>query len=290
MPTSPDLEEADAAPLSTPSNPGSAVRLDPRTILITGASSGIGRALATSYAQRGTTLILIGRDAQRLAESAAECRALGATVEAAAIDVRNIETLRAFILSMDDRHSIDLVIANAGVSAVLSQGEIIESPETTTSIFEINVFGVVNVVQAIAPRMCARGKGQIALMGSMAALRGLPYAPAYCATKSAVHLYAESLRPSLGKHGVSVALIIPGFVHTPFNARLSSPKPLAFSAGRAAAIIRRGLQEGKREIVFPRLLYLLIRAGSLLPGRLVDALLNRIPVEAPPMPTPPPGT
>lgn len=251
----------------------------PRTILITGASSGIGRALAISYAQGGMTLILIGRDARRLEDAAAECRLFGARVETAAIDVRDWEKMRNFVLEMDERHNIDLLIANAGVSAILSGVEIIESAEITTSIFETNVFGVLNAVQAVAPQMCARGKGQIALMGSMAALRGLPHAPAYCATKSAVHIYAESLRPLLHKHGVSVTLIIPGFVHTPFNAQLSSPKPMAFSADRAAAIIQRGLQRGKRKIVFPRLLYFLIRAGSLLPTRLVDAILTRIPAE-----------
>jgi short-subunit dehydrogenase len=251
----------------------------PQTILITGASSGIGKALAASYAQRGKTLILIGRDARRLEETAAECRSFGATVESGAIDVRDTEKVREFITKMDERHNVDLLIANAGVSAVLSEGEIIESTEITTSIFEINVFGVVNVVQAIAPQMCARGKGQIALMGSMAAVRGVPHSPAYCATKSAVHIYAESLRASLGRHGVSMTLIIPSFVHTPFNAELSSPKPLALSAERAAAIIQQGLERGKREIVFPRLLYFLIRAGSLLPTWIVDAVLIRIPVE-----------
>lgn len=252
----------------------------PQTILITGASSGIGKALAASYAQRGKTLILIGRDAPRLEDAAAECRSFGAAVEIGVIDVRDSEKVREFILRMDERHKIDLLIANAGVSAVVSKGEIIESAETTMSIFEINLLGVVNVVQTIAPQMCARGKGQIALMGSMAAIRGLPHSPAYCATKSAVHLYAESLRGSLRQHGVLMTLIIPGFVNTPFNAELSSPKPMALSAERAAAIIQRGLQKGQREIVFPRLLYFVIRAGSLLPTRLVDAFLIRIPVES----------
>jgi short-subunit dehydrogenase len=252
----------------------------PQTILITGASSGIGKALAASYAQEGKTLILIGRDARRLEDAAAECRSFGAFVEIGAIDVRDSEKMREFILKMDERHRIDLLIANAGVSAIVSKGEIIESAEIAMSVFEINVLGVINVVQAIAPQMCARGKGQIALMGSMAALRGLPHAPAYCATKSAVHLYAESLRGSLSKHGVSMTLIIPGFVETPFNADLSSPMPMALSAERAAAIIQRGLQKGRRKIVFPRLLYFTIRAGSLLPTRLVDAFLIRIPVES----------
>lgn len=251
----------------------------PQTILITGASSGIGKALAASYAQRGKTLILIGRDARRLEDAAAECRSFGATVEIGAIDVRDSEKVREFILKMDERYNVDLLIANAGVSAVVSEGEIIESAEITMSIFEINLLGVVNVVQAIVPQMCVRGKGQIALMGSMAAVRGLPQSPAYCATKSAVHLYAESLRGSLSKHGVLMTLIIPGFVNTPFNAQLSSPKPMALSAERAAAIIQRGLQKGKREIVFPRSLYFLIRVGSLLPTPLVDAFLIRIPVE-----------
>ena len=94
----------------------------PQTILITGASSGIGKALAASYAQRGKTLILIGRDARRLEDAAAECRSFGAVVEIGAIDVRDSEKVREFILRMDERHKIDLLIANAGVSAVGALG------------------------------------------------------------------------------------------------------------------------------------------------------------------------
>jgi NAD(P)-dependent dehydrogenase (short-subunit alcohol dehydrogenase family) len=94
----------------------------PQTILITGASSGIGKALAASYAQEGKTLILIGRDARRLEDAAAECRSFGAFVEIGAIDVRDSEKMREFILKMDERHRIDLLIANAGVSAIVSKG------------------------------------------------------------------------------------------------------------------------------------------------------------------------
>jgi short-subunit dehydrogenase len=251
----------------------------PETILITGASSGIGRALATLYSQLGKTLILIGRDVGRLEEVAEECRSLGAVVEIGAIDVRDRETMREFIMKVDERYTVDLLIANAGVSTVVSPGDIIESPEMTASIFEINILGVVNAVQPVVRQMCNRGRGQIALMGSMAAVHGLPYAPTYCATKSAIHLYAESLRGSLRRHGVAMTLIIPGFVITPFNAQLSSPMPLAMSADRAATIIQRGLQRRKPKIVFPRLLYFAIRAGSLLPARLVEAILMRIVVD-----------
>lgn len=250
----------------------------PETVLVTGASSGMGRALAVAYSKPGRTLILIGRDVQRLEEVAENCRSLGAAIEIGAIDVRDRQRMHEFILRMDDRHQVDLLIANAGVSTLLSRENIIEDHETTLSTFEINVFGVINAVQPIIQRMCARGAGQIALMGSMAALHGLPYAPAYCATKSAIHLYAESLRSSLSKYGVLVSLIIPGFVSTPFNAHLSAPKPMAMSAERAAIIIQQGLRNGKAQIIFPRMLYFVIRALLLLPSELVDAILIRVAV------------
>lgn len=253
----------------------------PQTILITGASSGIGRALAVTYSEPGKTLILMGRDAARLEEVARDCRSRGANVEIGAIDVRDRQQMHQFITRMDEKHRVELLIANAGVSTGLSQGAVIESPEATRAIFEINVYGVINAVQPIVPRMCDRKNGQIALVGSMAALRGLPYTPAYCATKSAVHLYAESLRGLLRQRGVLMSLVVPGFVHTPFNSRLSSPKPFAVSAERAATVIQRGLQQDRAEIIFPRLLYFVIRFVSLLPSWLIDAIMVRVAVDVP---------
>ena len=129
--------------------------------------------------------------------------------------------------------------------------------------------------------MAARGAGVIAMTGSIAAVRGLPYSPAYCATKAAVHLYAESLRGTLARKGVAVSLIVPGFVHTPLNADLVAPKPLAMNDERAARIIRRGLDRRKPLIAFPRLLYWGARLTTVLPTRLVDFFMVRQRVDVP---------
>jgi short-subunit dehydrogenase len=252
-----------------------------RAILITGASSGIGRALALEYAATGTRLVLVGRDAARLEATAAGCRAKGAAVETGLVDVRDRAAMRAFILDADARGPLDLLVANAGISTGLPAGAITEDSDAVRGIVAINLLGALNTVEPIIEPMCSRGRGAIALTGSIAALRGLPYSPAYCATKAAVHLYAESLRGTLARKGVAVSLIVPGFVHTPLNENLVSVKPLAMRDDRAARIIRRGLDRRKAVIAFPRLLYWGARLTTILPVRLVDFFMLRQHVEVP---------
>ncbi|MDE2362067.1 MAG: SDR family NAD(P)-dependent oxidoreductase [Hyphomicrobiales bacterium] len=252
-----------------------------RSILITGASSGIGRAVAVEYAGQGVRLVLVGRDAARLEATAARCRDKGATVEIAQVDVRDRLAMRDAVLDADRRAPLDLVVANAGINTGLPQGALVEDPEPVRGIFAINLLGVLNTVEPIIEPMCARGAGVIALTGSIAGVRGLPYSPSYCATKAAVHLYAESLRGPLARKGVAVSLIVPGFVHTPLNENLVAFKPLAMTDVRAAKIIRSGLDRRKPMIVFPRLLYWASRLSTVLPIRFVDWFLMRQPVDVP---------
>lgn len=252
-----------------------------RSILITGASSGIGRALALEYAGAGVRLVLVGRDGARLDEIADACRSKGADVETGRVDVRDRAAMRDFVLAADARGPLDLLVANAGINTGLPAGALAEDPEAVRGIVAINLLGALNTVEPIIEPMAARGAGTIALTGSIAAVRGLPYSPAYCATKAAVHLYAESLRGGLARKGVAVSLIVPGFVHTPLNADLVSPKPLAMTDERAARIIRRGLDRRRPLIAFPRLLYLGARLTTVLPARLVDFFMARQHVDVP---------
>ncbi|GAC1328710.1 MAG: SDR family NAD(P)-dependent oxidoreductase [Beijerinckiaceae bacterium] len=255
------------------------MRRDPRSILITGASSGIGRAVALAYAEPGRRLTLAGRNEERLGAVAAACAAKGATVDTAALDVRDRATMWQRLRDLDGLHPFDLVLANAGIATGLKPGEFAENPDAVRGIIATNLFGVLNTVEPLIEPMCARGRGQIAVVSSIAAIRGLPYSPAYCATKAAVHLYADSLRGNLEPRGVIVSLICPGFVHTPMNERLVAAKPLAISDAKAALIIRRGLDHGRPLIAFPRLLYLGARFMSFLPARLIDRVMNRMHVE-----------
>jgi NADP-dependent 3-hydroxy acid dehydrogenase YdfG len=255
--------------------------MQPRSILITGASSGIGRALALLYACQGVALSLIGRDRERLEDAAAAARAQGAEVSLGLLDVRDQDAMARWIKAADARRPFDLVIANAGITTGLAPGATAEDPGAVRAIIGINLIGVLNTVEPVIAPMCARGSGQIAFIGSIAGVRGLPYAPSYCATKAAVHAYSESLRGRVAASGVRVSLIIPGFVKTPLNDSIDAIKPLEISATKAAILIKHGLERGRPTIAFPRLLYLLARFSRILPIWLVDKVMARFKVNIP---------
>ncbi|MGO9674829.1 MAG: SDR family NAD(P)-dependent oxidoreductase [Methylocella sp.] len=252
-----------------------------RSLLITGASSGIGRALALAYAGPGARLALTGRDPDRLEAVAASARQLGAEVEVGFLDVRDQDAMAQWIGAADARRGFDLCIANAGITTGLAPGELYEDPQAVRAILSSNLAGVLNTVEPLIAPMLARKAGQIAFVGSIAGLRGLPYAPAYCATKAAVHAYSESLRGRLEPAGLSVSLVIPGFVKTPLNDSIDAIKPFEISDAEAARIIRRGLDRRKAVIAFPWPLYFAARLSQILPARLVDKILSRIEVKAP---------
>jgi short-subunit dehydrogenase len=257
------------------------VKRGARRILVTGASSGIGRALALRYAQEGRSLALFGRDAARLAAVAAQCRAKGAETAVTIADVRDRRAMADSIAEADARDPLDLVIANAGVSTGLSPGQIAEDPEAVRGTLSINVLGVFNTVEPAIEAMTARKRGQIAVVGSMAGLRGLPYSPAYCASKAAVHLYADSLRGALRPHGVHVSLIVPGFVATPMTDKLTAWQAGKVSDERAAEIIMRGLDRRAAVIAFPLFVYYAMKLFAMLPPHAVDSVMRRFEVAVP---------
>jgi short-subunit dehydrogenase len=261
--------------------PVSLAEMRPKTILITGASSGIGRALALVYARQGVSLALIGRDSERLGAAAGAARAQGAEVRIGQLDVRDRDAMAHWIIAEDMRRPFDLVIANAGITTGLAPGDLTEDPSAVRAIIGINLIGVLNTVEPLIAPMCARGAGQIAFIGSIAGLRGLPYAPSYCATKAAVHAYSDSLRGRVEARGVRVSLIVPGFVKTPLNDSIDAMKPLEISSTDAAIRIERGLERGRTIIAFPRTLYLLARLARVLPARLVDKVMARFQVNVP---------
>jgi len=252
-----------------------------RSILITGASSGIGRALALEYAGGNTTLSLVGRDPARLEGVAQACQAKGARTAIATVDVRDRAGMAAWIAERDDTVPLDIVIPNAGITTGLGHGRVTEDPDAVRALMEINFLGVLNTVDPVIPRMLARKAGRIGFVGSIAAYRGLPYSPAYCASKAAVHAYAAGLRAGLEPYGITISLIAPGFVTTPLNRDIASWKPLAMDDARAARIIRRGIDHGRRVIAFPKLLAWGTRALDLIPAAWADWGLRRASVDIP---------
>lgn len=221
----------------------------PSVVLITGASSGIGYALAMSYATPGRVLFLAGRDEARLSDISLACRQQGSEVHTKIIDVSDKHIMDEWITQIDQLHPLDLVIANAGISG--GGGEDGEPDELVYTLFDINLHGVLNTVLPVSRIMKKRGHGQIALMSSMAGFRGFPSAPAYSSSKAAVKAFGEGLRGNLAPHGIKVSVICPGFVKSRITDKNKFPMPFLMSANKAANIIKRGLQKNKPLIAFP---------------------------------------
>ncbi len=252
----------------------------PGHVLITGAGSGLGAALATTLAGPGRRLVLVGRRPDPLHTVAAQVRARGAEAVVAPADVTEAEAMAAVVAAAEAVRPLDLVIANAGVSAGTVGGEP-ESAAQVRAVFATNLAGVLNTVLPVLPAMSARGGGQVAVMASLAGFRGQPGAPAYSASKAAVRAWGEALRPLLRSRGMAVTVIMPGFVATPLTAVNAFPMPQVWSAERAARHIVRGLARNKARIAFPWPLTLAAWLGALLPPAWVDPLLARLPHKPP---------
>jgi len=242
-----------------------------RRVVLTGASGGIGAALAARLAAPGVTMLLTGRDAGRLAQAADAARARGATVETATLDVTDASATAATLRAFDAAGPVDLLIANAGVSSGTRADGARESAAAARRVVEVNLLGAMNTVHPLADAMAARGAGAIALVSSLAAVRPLPDLPAYSASKAGLRAWGDALRGALRPCGVRVCVICPGFVTSPMSARHRGFKPFEMSAGRAAAIIDRGLRRGSAHVSFPWPLALLSWLDARLPAGLSDA-------------------
>ncbi len=241
-----------------------------RVVAITGASSGLGAALAISYAGPHTALGLIGRNTERLEATAALCRAAGATVASATIDVADGVTLAAWLEEFDRAHPVELLIANAGTSEGPDPDSPGEPAAMTLRQIEVNLIGAVHTIAPMVPLLCARRRGRIVAIASVAAYRGLPYSPGYSASKAGLRAYAEGLRPRLAAYNVGVSVVCPGFFASPMTDRWEGPTPFLATGERAAARIKRGIDRGKARIDFPWPLVFGMRFCDLAPTLIGD--------------------
>lgn len=225
--------------------------LVPQTVLITGATGGIGGALARAYAEPGNTLILQGRKSDRLAELKKLCEARGARVLTRILDLGDVEELVAWLHEVCRNEKLDLVIVNAAVNTNIGPDGAGERWEEVQNLIEVNVLAAMATVGAILPALRARGEGQIALMSSLAAYFGLPVTPSYSASKAALKTYGEALRGWLAPEGIRVNVIMPGYVESQMCRSMPGPKPFLWSAEKAARSIKRGLARNQARISFP---------------------------------------
>lgn len=250
---------------------------DPKSVLITGASSGIGRALAEAYARNGCVLHLTGRSRARLEPVATSCRGLGAQVACHEIDVTDRAAMDGLFAAID---APDLTIANAGVSASTSGAG--NREETDRAVLRTNIDGVVNTVYpAIAalkrrPKNARRPRGQIAIIASLATFNGYPGVAAYCASKAAVRSLGEALRAERFKDGIEISVVCPGFVRSGITDQNDFRMPFFMEGGRAARKIQRGLVRNRARIAFPWPLYYLTRLSGALPSRVRDSIVRRM--------------
>jgi len=248
-----------------------------KTILITGATSGIGRALAIHYANKDTVLALSGRSESRLDDVSKICKSKGAVVISKIIDVKDQSKMKIWIEQVDAENEIDLIIANAGISAGTGDNQSSESEEQIRDIFDTNLYGVLNTINPMIPTMKSRKLGQIAIISSLASFRGFPSAPAYCASKAAVRIYGESLRAQLKSHNIGVSVICPGFIKSGITDKNKFKMPFLMDAEKAAVIISNNLSKNKGRISFPFIMFFSAWILSVLPDFLSSYITMKSP-------------
>lgn len=223
----------------------------PKTILITGATGGIGSALAQAYAEPGNTLILQGRNAIRLAELTALCETQGARVLTRILDVRKLDELSGWLKEVSQLEKVDLVIVNAGVNTNIGPEGKGERWENVQNLIQVNVLATMATVDAVLPSMRSRGDGQIALVSSLAAYFGLAVTPSYCASKAAIKAYGEALQGWLEPEGIRINVVMPGYVESQMCTDMPGPKPFLWRAEKAASYIKKKLARNQSRISFP---------------------------------------
>ena len=246
----------------------------PSSIIVTGASSGIGRALAIELSRPGRRLGLIARRGAELEETAESVRSRGGEAHAATADVGDRAALREAIAAIESTLGpARVLVANAGFGAPTRLDPLnIDDVERT---FRVNVMGVVYAVEAVLPGMLERGDGHLVAVSSMAAFKGLPGESAYCASKAAVNAYMEGLRIALRRRGVAVATVCPGFVDTTIEPMDAAATPFLISAETAAKKIARVIDARRSGVVsFPLRMAALMTLLARLPDPLVARLVG----------------
>jgi short-subunit dehydrogenase len=247
------------------------MHLKDQVAVVTGAASGIGRALCRELSREGCRLGFLDRNTEGLSLLADELKP-SAFVGA---DVRDRAAVRSAIAVLSDQLGpVDLLVACAGITGATLVDDL--AVAETEAILEVNLLGVAYAIDAVLPAMLARGRGHLVALSSMAGCRGVPFSAAYSASKAGLINYLESLRPALRRRGVAVTTVLPGFVRTPLleNARVQTPVP-AMEPEAAARHVLRAIRRRSRVYAFPLMTRLVINALGWLPPALYDWSMAR---------------
>lgn len=241
-------------------------------VWITGASSGIGAALAREMAAAGWQVAASGRNRERLDAVRAEAPD---AIHAFVLDVTDTQANEAAAAEIEQQLGpIDIAVFNAGVGSQFNATRF--DAADVQDRMDVNYGGTVNGIGAVLPRMLERGRGQIAMTASVAGFRGLPGGAPYSASKAAMIALAEGLKLDLEGHGIAVSVITPGFVRTPMTDKNRFPMPFMIDVEDAARRIRRGLEAKRFEITFPRRLSYSVKLLQRLPYALYFPIIRRL--------------
>jgi short-subunit dehydrogenase len=245
-----------------------------KIVWLTGASSGIGEALAAELVKRGAKVAITARRAEVLESLRAHLSGASDSVRCFPGDVENLNQMKQIVDSIESTFGeIDLAIPNAGTH-VFTVPESFNSEEYL-GLMRLNFGGMLHCIEAVLPRMLARGRGYIAPVASLAGYRGLPRAAAYGASKAAMIHFLESIRFHLQPKGISISIVNPGFVKTPLTDKNDFAMPFLVDAPRAAQIICKGLERKKREIAFPFPFSWVLKVARMLPAPVYERIVNK---------------
>ena len=245
-----------------------------KVVLITGASSGIGRGIAIEIAKRGAKVGLVARRADALNDVVKEIGDQGGVALALKGDVEDSESLRTVVETLRKEFGPpDVLIANAGIGTSTDGAQL--RGEEVANVVKVNVVGAANSVAAVLPQMLEQGRGHLVVISSLAAYRGLPKSAAYCASKAAVSAMFESLRLDLQPRGLDVTIIHPGFIKTPLTAGRDAQMPFLMELDDAVKKIVGAIEKRKKSYAFPWQLATIVRAGMIMPIWMYDRISRR---------------
>lgn len=246
-----------------------------KIVFLTGASSGIGEALALATAQRGAALGLIARREDLLKDLAERCGRAGGKAEIFAVDVTDAAALAAAAKAMREKFGrIDILIANAGIGGNNAETRNLNA-EAVAKVININLLGAVNSVAAVLPDMLEKKSGHLIAISSLAGFRGLPKSAAYSASKAGMTAFFESVRLDVQHRGVAVTIIQPGFIKTPLTSGRANKMPFLMELEDSIPLFLDAIERGKKFAAFPWQLAIFVRLARIFPANLYDKIAGR---------------
>lgn len=243
-----------------------------KVVFLTGASSGIGEAMALEMAKRGAILGLLARRESLLRDLSAKCERLGTAAREFSCDITDEYAVRDAAQSLRNEFGkIDILIANAGIGGGAKHAKDLK-PQDFRRVIDTNLVGAVNAVSAVLPQMLDRNDGQIVAVSSLAGFRGLPKSAAYSASKAGMTAYFESVRLDVRNSGVNVTIIQPGFIKTPLTSGRVNKMPFLMELEDSIPLFLKAIEKKKKFAAFPWQLATFVRAGRIFPAWLYDKI------------------